>query len=168
MFVKYSTYRSCSCFTAQVQYGSHFPVTKASSSSSSVLANIVKVMNSIIPGLKYTFGYHADMRKNKPAKPQHRKPPNFQRQTRMLVSWKTELSQKLPSSSRGRPCIRRCTMEHSGAYQMCGSCKQYVICSGGYVSLVSSGWFHVYNTNVYWLNQSRVTSTSQINNAHFA
>ena len=129
---KSSTYRSCSCFTAQMQHGSHFPGTKASSSSSSVLANFVKMMNSIIPGLKYTFGYHADMRKN------------YRPKTRMLVSSKPELSQKQPSSSRGRPCISRCHKKFLGPYQLCDSCKRYIRCEGGYVSLIRTGWFHVY------------------------
>ena len=136
---KSSTYRLCSCFTAQMQHGSHFPV---SSSRPSVLTNIVKMMDTIIPDLKYTFGYHVDMRKNKPAKNQHRKPPNYRPKTRMLDPSKPELDTKQPSS-RGRPCITRCTMKHSGTYQLCDSCKLYIECDGGYVSLIRTGWFHV-------------------------
>ena len=130
----------CSCFTAQMQHGSHFPV---SSSRPSVLTNIVKMMDTIIPGLKYTFGYHVDLRKNTPAKNQHRKWQNYRPKTRMLDPSKPELDTKQPSS-RGRPCIIRCTTKFLGPYQLCDSCTRYIRCYGRYVSLILTGWFHVY------------------------
>jgi len=122
-----------------MRYGSPFPYTKGSSSRSSFLANIIKMMRGIIPRLKYTFGHQDDVRKNNPTRGQY--------STRMLGE---------SGRYNVRPCVKGCSKKHSGRYPLCGSCKRYVMCSQGYVSMILIGWFHVCNANVGWLNQWRV------------
>ena len=136
----------CSCFIANVRYGSHFRYTKGSSSRSSYLTNIVKMMTRLIPRLKSTFGHQNDERRDNPAGGHIR--------TRML--------DETSSSNVVRPCVKRCSKKHSGAYPLCGSCKRYVVCSNGYVSLILIGWFHVCNANFGWLNQCRVAKKIHI------
>ena len=106
----------------------------ASSARPSFLTDIVKMLDTIVPRLKYTFGYQRDMQKHNPARKQYGKPWNSEQVIRraMPVSAKpTPVHQT--DNSRGRPCVNRCGERHLGYYSLCGSCKKYVYCDNGYV-----------------------------------
>jgi len=124
--------------------------TKAGSARRSLLTDIVKIMETIIPGLKYTFGYDGDMLKDHSIKKQHGKPPNYQpgKNESILPSKPTpdfemHLLDDWPGNNRGRSCVKRCTKKQSGYYSLCGSCRKYIICYQGYVSLIVIGWLHM-------------------------
>ena len=137
----------CSCFIANMRYGSPSRYTKGSNSRSSFLTMFFKMMTKIIPDLKSTFGHQNDERRDNPA--------GIHIRTRMLgesTTWISVGSRKY----KVRPCVTFCSKTQNGPYPLCGSCERYVKCSQGYVSLIIIGWYHVCNANVGWLNQWRI------------
>ena len=107
----------------------------ASSTRPSYLSEIVKMVDTILPRLKHTFGYQRDMRKDKPGREQYEKPSNYDEQPsrRAMPESPEPTPVHQTDNRRERPCVKECDERHLGYYSLCGSCKKYVYCDNGYV-----------------------------------